>query len=311
MEPRLAAPHDGTGDAGVTDDLPIPLPTPDVESATMVVPPPAEGPGNWAGAPSVWSAADSVYLAYRVRRPVTEGRGHAVVVGVSTDAVRFETVAVLDKDAFGAASLERPALVRTPDGAWRLYVSCSTPGSDHWWVDVVQASDVDGFDPNDRVTVLPGDDEVAMKDPVIAWDGSRWLLWVCCHPLTDPGATDRMSSRFAVSSDGLEWAFEGDALTGRPGQWDGRGTRIASVVQTGSEWVGYYDGRATAAENAEERTGVAAGDRPGRLRAIGDAPYASSAWGTGSLRYVTMAGRRLYFEACLPDGSHGLFTQEF
>ncbi|WP_289032471.1 hypothetical protein, partial [uncultured Arsenicicoccus sp.] len=37
----------------------------------------------------------------------------------------------LDRESFGAASLERPALVRLDDG-WRLYFSCATPGSKHW-----------------------------------------------------------------------------------------------------------------------------------------------------------------------------------
>ena len=45
-----------------------------------------------------------------------------------TDGVAFETLAVVEKDAFGAESLERPALVRADDGRWRLYVSCATPG---------------------------------------------------------------------------------------------------------------------------------------------------------------------------------------
>jgi hypothetical protein len=288
----------------------------------MVVPPPAAGPGNWSGAASVCWADGAVYLAYRMRRPVASGRGYAVVVAVSRDGMHFDTIARLDREPFGAASLERPALVRVPGGSWRLYVSCATPGSDHWWVDAIDASEPSRFDPDRRVTVLPGDDEVAVKDPVVAWDGSQWLLWACFHPLSDPTATDRMESRFAVSDDGLAWTFEGDALRGRPGQWDERGARIASVVQVGSDWLAYYDGRATAAENAEERTGIAVGDHPGRLRATGRSSAAFSPWGSGSLRYVTLpvggpgldldgAGRRIYFEACLPDGSHGLFTQEF
>ena len=49
------------------------------------------------------------------------------------------TVAEVTKDRFGAESLERPALVRTPEGRWRLYVSAATPGTKHWRVDLLEA----------------------------------------------------------------------------------------------------------------------------------------------------------------------------
>ena len=61
------------------------------------------------------------------------------------DGVRFEPVAEVTKDRFGAESLERPALVRTPGGRWRLYVSCATPGTKHWWVDVLEADTPEGW----------------------------------------------------------------------------------------------------------------------------------------------------------------------
>lgn len=53
------------------------------------------------------------------------------MVARSDDGIDFETVAVLEKDAFGAESLERPALVVLPDGKWRIYISCATPGTKH------------------------------------------------------------------------------------------------------------------------------------------------------------------------------------
>jgi hypothetical protein len=54
-------------------------------------------------------------------------------------------VAVLDKDRFGAESLERPALALTRDGRWRLYVSCATPGGKHWRIDLLEAGAPDGL----------------------------------------------------------------------------------------------------------------------------------------------------------------------
>ena len=53
------------------------------------------------------------------------------MVARSPDGERLTTVATLDKDRFGAESMERPAVIRTPEGRWRLYVCCATPGSKH------------------------------------------------------------------------------------------------------------------------------------------------------------------------------------
>ena len=49
----------------------------------------------------------------------------------------------MDRDAFGAESFERPVLVPVPGLGWRLYLSCATPGSKHWWVDSLTAPTVE------------------------------------------------------------------------------------------------------------------------------------------------------------------------
>lgn len=291
------------------------IPEPRVESATLAIAAPDLGSGNWSGAPSAWATEESYHLAYRLRRPVSEERGHAVVVATSVDGVEFEPCVVLHKEDFGAASLERPALVQMPDGRWRLYVSCATPGTAHWWIDAIDAARPEDFDPAHRQTVLAGEDGIAMKDPVVKVDGDRWMLWVCCHPLADPAATDRMSTRFATSADGLMWALRrGDAVAPSPGTWFSRGTRIADVLELGGYWVAYFDGRASADENAEERTGIAVGTEPGRFEPQANGPVWTSPDGTGSLRYLSVlrlrgGGYRLYFEAATEDGGHSLFTQ--
>ena len=102
-------------------------PLPRWHGSEVVVEPPAGRYGAWAGAPSAVRDGDVIYLAYRIRMPLGEGRGVANVIARSTDGVRFTTVAEVHKDRFGAESLERPALVRTPEGRWRLYVSAATP----------------------------------------------------------------------------------------------------------------------------------------------------------------------------------------
>ena len=106
-------------------------PLPDYAHSVLAVAAPGVGPGHWAGAPSAVLADDGFYLAYRLRRPIGAGRGYVLVVARSADGVVFTPIATLSREAFGAASLERPTLVRRPDKSWRLYVSCATPGSLH------------------------------------------------------------------------------------------------------------------------------------------------------------------------------------
>src|SRR4051812_31146271 len=123
------------------------LPTvlrPDPRRAELVVPAPGSGPGNWSGAPAAIHADGAVVLAYRVRQQLDAGRGIATVVARSEDGVHFETVAQVRRETFGAESLERPALARLEDG-WRLYVSCATPGSKHWWIEAVDSPDLAGL----------------------------------------------------------------------------------------------------------------------------------------------------------------------
>ena len=70
-----------------------------------------------------------------------------MVVARSLDGEQFETLKVIHQEEMATDSLERPALTVTPDGIWRLYLSCATPGTKHWRVEVLQAADPLAFDP--------------------------------------------------------------------------------------------------------------------------------------------------------------------
>ena len=293
------------------------LPLPRWEETAVVVEPPGDEPGSWAGAPSSIVADGWVYLAYRLRLPIGEGRGIANVVARSRDGVSFETVAEVTKDQFGAESLERPALVRTADGRWRLYVSVATPGTKHWRVDLVEAATPEGLAGAPVRTVLPGDDTVGVKDPVLHHDEFGWHLWASVHPLESWDDADRMTTEYATSPDGVNWTWRGTALAPRPGEWDARGVRVSSVRVVGDEITVAYDGRATAGENWEERTGVARGKRQadgsfGELAAV-DGPIGSP-YPPHGLRYLSLVtlpdgGDRLYYEATRADGAHDLRTE--
>ncbi len=278
------------------------------------MPAPARGPGHWAGAPSATLDDDgTVWLAYRVRRPVDDGRGVEVVVARSDDGRAFEPVAHVGREAFGTASLERPALVRRPDGGWRLYLSCATPGSKHWWVEALDADRAQALPGGHRTVVHAGSADVGVKDPVVLVDHDGWWMWLCCHPLDEPGHEDRMTTRLLRSDDGLAWTDLGEVLRGTPGTWDARGTRVTAVLSN-DPFVVLYDGRKSLHENWFERTGVAR-SRDGSATLVADdgGPAASSPRGDGALRYATAValpggGLRWYAEIARADGSHDLIT---
>ena len=54
---------------------------PTYDDVEVVVRAPGEGPGNWAGAASAVLVDGVTWLTWRVRRPLTDGRGVSVVVG--------------------------------------------------------------------------------------------------------------------------------------------------------------------------------------------------------------------------------------
>jgi hypothetical protein len=250
---------------------------------------PGRGPQQWAGAPSAALDTDgTVVLAYRER-----GNGDRNVLARSTDGVHFTTVAVFEADGM----VERPALLRVDDG-WRMYTSCATPGTKHWWIGMLEASTVEDLPNAPHHPVFPGDKQSAVKDPVIRFDGAHWHAWVCQHPLDVPGEEDRMATAHATSKDGVTWSPLRTVLSGRPGHWDARGTRLTTFLPDGRA---AYDGRATAAENWFERTGFLTRDLTPTNDEVLDFRY---------LDILTLPDgtHRTYYEARLPDETHELHT---
>jgi len=285
------------------DDFPLP----GRGTPVVAVPAPGTGEGWWAGASSAALDVDgSFVIAYRVRTGHA-GRG-STVVARSTDGEHLTTVASLDQARFDAASMERPAVLRTDDGRWRLYVcSASKPPSKHWWIDLLEADDPAGFAQAEARTVFPGDASTGVKDPIVRRTaGGGWEAWICCHPLDEPDEEDRMTTAYATSADGVDWTWHGTVLRPRPGTWDQRGARLTAVLPDGRA---AYDGRATKEENWWERTGLArlTGQAPGDLEQVSDDAVSP-------VRYLDVlplrdGGYRIWYEASFPDGTHELRTE--
>jgi hypothetical protein len=284
-------------------DFPLPGSAP----AAVAVAAPGNGVGWWAGSSHTALDTDGTYvIAYRVRMGA-KGRGSNVVAR-SEDGETLTTVCTIEQERFGAQSLERPSLVRTDDGRWRLYVCPAAPApSKHWWIDVLEADDPADLATAEARTVFPGDEVTGVKDPLVrrTADGG-WEAWICCHPLDVADEEDRMTTAYATSADGLTWDWHGTALAPRPGSWDARGARLTTVLPDGRA---AYDGRATKEENWFERIGLArlTGARPGELEQVNDAAAVDA-------RYLDVlslpdGGYRIYYEARLPDESHELRTE--
>jgi hypothetical protein len=260
----------------------------------------AHGAGNWIGAATALIYGDYIYLAYRDRHPVDKGRGNRAYVARSPldDGIHFDTLCVIDKDEMDAESLERPAVDVTPEGNWDLYLSCATFNSKHWRIERLRARRPADFDARTRETVFPGSAEFGIKDPVLIRAPDLRVL-ATVHPLTDgDDNADRMVSVDAVTGNSV--------MVPQPDTWYSRGTRLTSVV---GEYA-YFDGRASAAENFEEKTGIA---RWNGSQYVAMAGPAASPFGGGALRYISAielpTGLRLYYESATEYGSHELRTE--
>jgi len=268
------------------------FPLPGMGESLVAVSAPGKGVEQWAGAPSAAFDDDgSIVLAYRLRTPETA----ATVVARSEDGERFTTICTLDQSRWAAMSVERPAIVRTQDGRWRMYVCPATKNSKHWWIGLLEADSPERFADADTTTVFPGGETLAVKDPIVQRRNGRWEAWICCHPLDEPGEEDRMYTAFATSDDGIAWEWHGTMLEPQPGRWDARGARLTAIPPFGGA---AYDGRATKDENWFERTGLLH-DR--------DAPVSVA-------RYLEVlplprGGYRIYYEWPVPGQANELRTE--
>src|SRR5688500_9811677 len=142
------------------------FPLPGSAPAVVAAPAPGAGPQFWAGAPCAVLDDDGTYVVgYRVRNgPDTSD---LTVIAHSQDGERLTTVLTLDQDHFGAQWTERPALARTDDGRWRMYLGCATPNTKHWWIAVLEADRLEALGEAEVRTAFAGDELTAVKDPIV------------------------------------------------------------------------------------------------------------------------------------------------
>ena len=137
----------------------------DLGTAQVVLAPddprPAPGPARRAQ-----SGRRDVWLAYRLRRPVADAASPTSWRGRAT-ASASATVATSARTRSAASRWSGPPWSSPPEGRWRLYVSCATPGTKHWRVDLLEAATPEGLatarrGPSCRAA------RAAVKDPVIS-----------------------------------------------------------------------------------------------------------------------------------------------
>ena len=286
------------------------IPLFDPADSFVVQSPPGDGPGNWAGAPSALYdyKRQRFYISYRVRRPLTEGRGYETRVAESADGRSFRDIWVARKDEFDSPSIERSALIITPTGRYRLYVSYVDRSLNRWQIDLLEADSPDAFDTSKRRTVLrPEDaDSEGVKDPYVLLIGGVYYMYVPYGPrarlsraaprssATAPATSSRRATSMhptglATSADGVHWTWRGDVLTPGAG-WDCQMARLSCVVYQAPVFTAFYDGRTGIGDVYEDRTGIATGFAPDKFEVLTrDAPVLFSPHGD---RWAALPGRR-------------------
>ena len=101
--------------------------------------PPGNGKGNWAGAPSAFYDEERkrFFLSYRLRKPLSEGRGYITCIAESPDGREFKDIWTGKAVQFNSFSIERSALLMTPQGRYRLYVSYVAADDNRWRIDML------------------------------------------------------------------------------------------------------------------------------------------------------------------------------
>ena len=291
--------------------------------------PEVDAPGYWVGAPALWLDGETLYMSVRWRRPLHEGRGWKSEIYRLRGGAPPEPVWACTADQFEAESIERCALVRIPGGSWRYYVSYLDPADRRWRIDLLEANELSALDPARRIPVLDPANTFSegVKDPVVLLLDGLFYLFAGYGPRdrVAHGATPEQlhgtgnvfttglvehPTGLWVSADGRRFGFERDIVTPGAG-WDANVTRVSTVMPTDAGFLIFYDGRTTAGDVYEDRTGmVFSQDLSATARHSPDGPLLQGHTGSRCLRYMDYAvlGGALFYvyETSTPAGAHEL-----
>jgi hypothetical protein len=305
------------------------IPLFDPARGQTVIPPPGNGRGHWAGGCSALydETRDRFYLCYRVRTP--QARGRTCVVAESDDGMTFDTVWSGAKEQFNSQSIEKSSIFLTPEGKVRLYVSYVDARTYKWRIDLLEAQEAAGLQPETRIKILTADDcgNEGVKDPVIYFCGGIYHLFANYAPTPadgDPEKINRMHAEgnafvsgvvntgtgLATSTDGVRFRWEGSVLEPGTG-WDAFMVRMVSILYTPPVFTAFYDGRPNVAASYEDRGGVAVSYDLQHFRKVSqDVPLLASPEGTGCLRYLSVVAAKgklyYYYEYARANGAHEL-----
>ncbi len=304
----------------------------DPERGETIIEPPGRSKGYWAGAPSVIhdNIDNAVYLYYRLRQPhgaADSERGFEVRIARSEDGIRFHDIWRLHKRELGSSSIERSSLVKVKEGHYRLYVSYVDPVDNRWRIDVMEAADPASFNPRFRKKVLTALDRPGVegvKDPYVMRVGDQYFMYFVYAEPTGEHDTSLLhgsgdvhntgyalaSTGIAVSTDGLNFRWVGNAIPVGVSGWDQYQARLTTIIPAGDFFFALWDGSRNVEQNYEEKSAVALTyDLRTFAKATPERPVLETAAGR-SVRYVDALVRDraiwYYYEYTRDDGAHEL-----
>jgi len=301
----------------------------DPEHGEVIAEPPGSGYGYWAGAPSAVydRTAKTFYVYYRVRHPLTKGRGGECRIAASRDGKKFDTIWKASKEDFGANSIEKSCLIRDPSGNWRLYISFEVGRAydrnpPTWRVDLLEAEAPEKLDPALARPVIdaPMYGFTFVKDPTVVIVGGEYHVFASvgipeqAGPPDDQGVIRTRGRGWAAlhrSADGVNFPTAQIVMRPRQHGWDAFNTRITSVVYLPPTWLAFYDGATHRADSYDEFCGLAVSQNLVDWRPVSVAgPWIKSPHASGSIRYLDAVlvddTMHYFYEYTRPDQAHEL-----
>jgi hypothetical protein len=267
------------------------------------------------------------YVYYRVRHPLTKGRGGECRIAASRDLNVWETIWRANKEDFGANSIEKGCLIRDPRGAWRLYLSFEVGRAydrnpPTWRIDLLEADSPEKLDPAEARPVIdsPMYGFTFVKDPTVVIVGGEYFVYASVglpqqsEPPDEQGVIRTRGRGWTAlhrSHDGVNFPTAQVVMSPRQQGWDAFNVRITSVCHLAPVWLAFYDGATHRADSYDEFCGLATSLDLVNFRPVSvAAPWVTSPHASRSIRYldaiVVDNTMHYFYEYTRADKSHDL-----